>query len=113
MSRQRYFVLCVLVLMGAFAGGYASNLAVPVAHAQERIGPTNLRATAFTLVNPQGKVQATLRTGPTGAGLVLDDPDGNSRVELDAAGGLVIRDANGRVTWRSPKGMGILPATTE
>lgn len=111
MSRNRYLTLCALVLAGAFAGGYAANRAIPVAHAQDLIGPTNVRATGFTLVNPQGKVQATLRSGAMGAELILDDANGNPRVEIGPAGGIVIRDANGRVTWRSPRGMGILPAS--
>jgi hypothetical protein len=110
-SRNRYLVLCVLVLAGAFAGGFAAKTAVPIAHAQDVIGPANVRATGFTLVTPQGKVQATLRGGAMGAELVLNDSNGNSRVEIGPAGGILIRDANGRVTWRSPKGMGILPAT--
>jgi hypothetical protein len=110
-SRNRYLVLCALVLAGAFAGGFAANLAVPIARAQDLIGPANVRATGFTLVTPQGAVQATLRGGPMGAELILNDPNGNPRVEIGASGGVVIRDANGRVTWRSPKGMGILPAT--
>jgi hypothetical protein len=46
-----------------------------------------------------------------GAELILNDPNGNPRVEIDPAGGIVIRDANGRVRWNSPKGMGILPAS--
>jgi hypothetical protein len=110
-SRNRFLALCAVVLTGAFAGGFAANLAIPIAHAQEVIGPVNVRGTGFTLVNPQGKVEATLRGGPMGAELVLDDANGTSRVEIGAAGGIVIHDANGRVTWRSPRGMGILPAT--
>jgi hypothetical protein len=112
MSSVRYIALCVLVLAGAFAGGYAANRAIPVAHAQV-LPPANVRATEFTLVNPQGQALATLRGGAAGAEMVLDDLNGKARVELSPSGGLVIRDANGRVTWRSPKGMGILPAATE
>jgi hypothetical protein len=91
-------------------GGYAANLAVPIAHAQDVLGPANVRGTGFTLVNPQGKVQATLRSGPMGAEFILNDLNGTSRVEIEAAGGIVIRDANGRVNWRSPRGFGIVPA---
>jgi hypothetical protein len=110
-SRNHYLALCVLVLTGAFAGGYAANRTIPVAHAQDGIGPANVRGTGFTLVNPQGKVQATLRSGALGADLILNDPNGNPRVEIGASGGIVIRDANGRVTWSSPRGTGILPAS--
>ena len=110
MSRNRYFVLCALVLTGAFAGGYAANRAIPVAHAQERVGPTSVRGTAFTLVDQQGRVQATLRGGAMGAELTLDDVNGNPRIEIGASG-ITIRDAMGRRVWSSPKRMGILPAS--
>jgi hypothetical protein len=112
MSRNRYLGLCVLVLAGAFGGGFAANRAIPVAHAQV-LPPTSIRANEFTLVNPQGQVQATLRNGTAGAGLTLNDPNGKPRIEMNPAGGLVIRDANGRVIWNSPKAMGILPASGE
>ena len=110
MSRNRYFVLCVLVLTGAFAGGYVANRAVPVAHAQAVRPPENIRAGGITLVDPQGKVQATLRNGLSGAELVLDDANGKSRVEIGASGGIIIRDANGRVAWASPHRIGVVPA---
>jgi hypothetical protein len=113
-SRKRYFGLCVIALAGTFAGGYAasavSTYAVPIAHAQV-IGPENIRATGFTLVDPQGKVQATLRNGVSGAELVLDDANGKSRVDIGASGGIVVRDANGRVTWASPRSFGVVPAS--
>jgi hypothetical protein len=113
-SLKRYFALCVIALAGAFAGGYAasavSNYAVPVVHAQV-IGPQNIRATGFTLVDPQGKVQATLRNGALGSELVLDDTNGKSRVEIGTSGGIVLRDANGRVTWASPRSFGVVPAS--
>ena len=112
MSRTRYFALCCLAIAGAFAGGYAANRSIPVAHAQA-LPPTELRGTSFVLVNPQGQAQATLRAGNAGAELLLNDPKGNVRVEISPSGGLVIRDATGRITWRSPRGNGIMPATTE
>jgi hypothetical protein len=111
-NRTRYFALCCLALAGAFAGGYAANRAVPVAHAQT-LPPAELRGSSFVLVNPQGQPQATLRSGTAGAELLLNDPKGNVRVEISPSSGLVIRDANGRITWRSPRGSGILPATAE
>ncbi len=110
MSRKRYFTLCALALAGAFAGGYAANRAIPVAHAQVLRIPQDIRASEVTLVNPQGKVQATLRNGISGAELTLDDANGNPRVELGAPAGIVVRDATGRVVWSSPRGIGIVPA---
>jgi hypothetical protein len=110
-SRTRYFALCVLVLTGAFAGGYAANRTIPVAHAQDVILPANVRGTEFTLVNPKGQVEATLRSGAAGAELFLNDVNGKPRIEISPSGGIVIRDAYGRVTWRSPKGIGVIPAT--
>ncbi|HEY3825174.1 MAG TPA: hypothetical protein VGL82_11490 [Bryobacteraceae bacterium] len=112
MSRNRYLTLCVLVSAGAFAGGYAANRSIPVAHAQAQTAPANLRATSFTLVNSQGQVQATLRSGNSGADLTLNDTNGNPRVEINPSSGIVIRDATGHVTWSSPKA-GLLPATVE
>jgi hypothetical protein len=109
-SRNRYFVLCVLVLAGAFAGSYTANRMVPVVHAQV-VAPESLRATALTLVNPQGKVQATLRSGAFGAEFVLNDANGKPRVEIGASGGIVVRDANGRLAWASPRAFGVVPAS--
>ncbi len=109
MSRTRYFALCLLVLAGAFAGGYAANRTMPVAHAQVIGPPENIRAASVTLVNQQGQAQAILRTGPAGAELGLNDQNGKSRIEISPAGGVVVRDANGFVTWRTPKA-GFLPA---
>lgn len=110
MSRSRYLALCVLVLAGAFAGGYATNRAIPVAHAQVIPPPENIRATGFTLVNQQGKVEATLRGGAMGAELVLDDANGNPRVEIGTSpGGMIVRDATGRIVWSSPRAS-IVPA---
>jgi hypothetical protein len=113
MSRIRYFALCALTLAGAFAGGYAANRAVPIAHAQNVLPPMEVRGSSIVLTNPQGQTQATLRNGSSGAELLLNDPKGNVRVELSPSGGLIIRDAFGRVTWRSPKGSGIMPLNVE
>ena len=113
MSRYRYFALCLLVLVGAFAGGYAANRAIPVAHAQVLQIPQNIRASELTLVNSQGKILATLRTGAMGAELRLDDANGNPRVELGAPSGVVVRDATGRIVWSSPRGIGIVPASEQ
>ncbi len=109
MTKSRYFTLCALVLAGTFAGAFAGSRTLPVVHAQV-IGPNNVRGTAFTLVDNQGNVQATLRGGSMGAALVLNDATGQSRVEIGASGGIVIRDAKGHVTWSSPR-TGVLPAT--
>jgi hypothetical protein len=100
-SRTRYFVLCALVLTGAFAGGFVADRAVPVAHAQI-LPAMEQRATAFTLVSPQGQVLATLHSGNSGAELTLNDSAGKSRVEISPSGGILIRDQYGRETWRSP-----------
>ena len=100
MTRSRYLILCALVLTG------------PVAYAQERIGPANVRGTAFTLVNQQGQTEGTLRSGVMGAELELNDANGKPRVQIGVTG-ITILDGMGRRIWTSPKGMGILPATTE
>ena len=108
MTRSRYFTLCALVLAGAFAGGYASNV-LPVVHAQMP-GATSITGTSFTLVDGRGNPQAVLRSGGSGAELELKDAAGKSRIEIGASGGIVIRDARGRIAWSSPR-MGLLPAS--
>jgi hypothetical protein len=108
-TRNRFFSLCIFVLVGAFAGSYVATRAIPVVHAQV-LGPQEIRATGFTLVNAQGKAQATLRSGVTGAELILNDTNGNPRTEVDATRGFVVRNAAGRILWESPRGAGILPA---
>jgi len=99
-------------MTGAFAGGFVANRTTPVAYAQDRIGPTNVRATSFTLVDQQGQVEGTLRGSAMGAELELSDANGNSRVNI-GVNGITVRDATGRRVWSSPRGTGILPATTE
>jgi len=108
MSQSRFLTICVLVLVGAFAGAWVGSQGLPIVHAQMDANPP-LRSSSFTLVNQQGKVQATLHSGGTGAILVMNDAAGNNRVEIGASGGIVIRDPNGRVTWSSPR-TGVLPA---
>ena len=110
MDGKRYLMLCLFTLAGAFAGGYAAGTAAPVAHAQDILPPGEVRGTSFVLTGPQGQEVATLRSGPFGADLSLNDPQGKMRVELRASGGIVIRDAQGRIEWRSPHGgNGIMP----
>jgi hypothetical protein len=113
MNRKRYFALCLLTIAGAFAGGYAANRTVPVAHAQVPLAPMEVRGSSFVLTNPQGQTQAALKNGANGAELTLNDPQGNVRVELSPNGGLILRNQAGHITWRSPKGIGIIPLGTE
>jgi hypothetical protein len=112
MNRKRYLVLCFLVVAGASFGGYVANRSVLVVHAQT-VPPTDVRGSSFTLVNAQGQVQATLRSGQSGAELVLNGTKGNGQVEISPAGGLIIRDAYGRIVWRSPRTSGIIPLSAE
>ncbi len=112
MTRTQYFSLCSLVLVGAFAGGYAANRAIPVAHAQVIGPPQDIRASGITLVSAQGKVEATLRGGPMGAELILNDANGKPRAEA-GLDGFVVRDATGRIMWASPHRMGIVPASEQ
>lgn len=105
MSHGRYALARGLLVAGSFAGSYVANRAVIVAHAQD--GPS-VRAAAFTLVDSQGKTQATLRGGRAGAELILNDDAGRMRVEVNASG-VVVRDRNGRVEWSSPHGT-LIPA---
>jgi hypothetical protein len=97
----------VLVFSGAFAGGFVANRAIPTAHAQT-LPPTAFRGQSVTVVDPQGRVQASLRTGATGGELVLHDTDGKTRVTIGPSG-IVIKDQRGRVVWTTPTG-GFVPA---
>jgi hypothetical protein len=90
MTRSRYLLLCALVLVGAFAGSFAGSRALPVVHAQV-MTPTAINGTSFTLVDSRGNTQAVLRSNASG-------------------GGIVILDAQGRITWSSPRS-GVMPAT--
>jgi hypothetical protein len=108
MTTSRYLALCALVLAGAFAGGYVGNRALPVVHAQMP-GADKMVATSFTLVDARGNTQATLRSGSSGAELVLLDAAGKPRVEINPSGGVVIRDGRGKITWSSPRS-GFVPA---
>jgi hypothetical protein len=115
MIRSRFLllcalVLCALVLVGAAAGGYIANRAAPIVHAQNLILPADIRGKSFTLVDAQGNAQATLRPSGTGAELVLNDGEGQARVEIGASRGIKIHDARGRVVWTSPR-IGLLPAS--
>ena len=89
--------------------GLRSQPCYSVAHAQV-LGPQDIRATGFTLVNAQGKTEATLRSGPMGTELILNDANGKPRAEVGTFG-FVVRDATGRVMWASPHGIGIVPAS--
>ena len=110
MTRSRYFILCVLVLAGTFGGSFMASRAVPVVHAQVMPIAGEVRGTSFTLMDSRGNTTATLRNRLQGAELTLNDNAGNLRIQLDATGGIVVRDQTGRVTWRSPK-MGMMPAS--
>jgi hypothetical protein len=97
----------VLLFSGAFAGGFVANRAVPIAHAQV-LPPPTFRGTSVTVIDQQGKVQASLRSGAPGGELILHDTDGKTRVTIGPSG-IVIRDQRGRVVWSTPNG-GFMPA---
>jgi len=90
MTRPRYFLLCMLVLAGAFAGSFAGSRVLPVVHAQAAT-PAAITGTSFTLVDARGNTQAVLRGSASGGGIVILDPQG-------------------RITWSSPRA-GVMPAS--
>jgi len=108
MDAKRFSILCGLTLAGAFAGGYFGNRSIPVAHAQG-LPPMDVRGSSFTLVGPQGQTEAVIQKGTSGGELLLQDARGNVRVEISGSGGIVFRDQMGHITWRSPRGNGIVP----
>lgn len=87
----------VLPFVSAFLGGALalSLVAAPQATAQSS-QPQEVRASAFTLVGPDGTVLAQLARGPGGTGrLVLSDGAGTERVTLAGAGILNVWDQDG------------------
>jgi hypothetical protein len=97
----------VLLFSGAFAGGFVTNRSIPLSHAQTLPTPT-FRGTSVTVIDQQGKTQASLRSAAPGGELVLHDTDGKPRVTISPSG-IVLRDPRGRVVWTTPSG-GFVPA---
>ena len=96
--RRTILLAGVLPFVSAFLGGTLafSLMVAPQATAQSN-QPQEVRATAFTLVGPDGTVIADL--GPTVGGnagrLSLRDASGTERVRLVSAGTLQVYDQDG------------------
>jgi hypothetical protein len=103
---MRKIVSAALLFSGAFAGGYVANRAIPAVHAQN-LPAQSYKGTSFTVVDGQGRVQATLASGFNGAELTLTD-QGSPRVTISNSG-IVVKDRTGRTVWVSPKS-GTMPA---
>ena len=87
----------VLPFVSAFLGGALalSLVAAPQATAQSSPLP-EVRASAFTLVGPDGTVLAQLAPAPAGPGrLILQDAAGTQRLILSGAGVLNAYDQDG------------------
>jgi hypothetical protein len=106
-DRNRFLILCAIVLAGSFGGSFVANLQT-VAHAQDA---RNLRAQEFTLVDPQGRTQAMLQSTANGSEMVLKDRSGTTRVEIDSNSGITLRDEHGRVMWTASPTPGFIPAS--
>ena len=94
--RRTILVAGVLPFVSAFLGGALafSLVAAPQATAQSS-QPQEVRASAFTLVGPDGTVLAQLAPGGGGARLVLRDAGGTDRVTLVSLGTLNVWDQDG------------------
>jgi len=105
---MRKIASALLLFSGAFAGGYVANRTITPVHAQT-LPPQAYQGTSFTIVDAQGRVQATLASGANGAELKLNDSALNPRVTINNSG-IVVRDRFGRTVWASPKVSGVMPA---
>jgi hypothetical protein len=98
--RRTILLSGVLPFLAAFLGGILafSLVTAPQATAQAN-QLQEVRASAFTLVGPDGTVLARLAPGPQGPGnLALNDTAGIRRLALTGAGVLTVFDADGTTT---------------
>jgi len=107
MDPGRRFLRGVSLAAVAFLGGYAAHLMLdsPTAHAQQAAAAQPVRASAFVLVDEEGRERAVLSMLPDGVGLALKDPKGIERLTVgrvvmphvpqEEAWGLMVRDAAG------------------
>ena len=105
----------VLPFVSAFLGGTLafSLMAAPQATAQSS-QPQEVRASAFTLVGPDGTVLARLAPGPGGGSrLSLGDAAGTERLTLAGAGILNVWDQDGTtVVFRAGRSYNPVGAAT-
>ena len=94
--RRTILLSAVVPFVSAFLGGALAFglVAAPQATAQSN-QPQEVRASAFTLVGPEGTVLAQLAPGGGGARLVLRDAAGTDRVTLVSLGTLNVWDQDG------------------
>lgn len=94
--RRTILLAGVLPFVSAFLGGVLafSLVAAPQAAAQSSQAQ-EVRASAFTLVGPDGTVLADLRPGPFGGQLQLYDATGTRRLNMNASGILNVIDQDG------------------
>jgi hypothetical protein len=95
--RRTILLAGVLPFVSAFLGGVLafSVLAAPQVTAQSS-QIQDVRASAFTVVSPEGTVLARLGPGPNGPGnLALNDAEGTRRLVMTGAGVLVAFDPDG------------------
>ena len=103
----------VLPFVSAFLGGALafSLVAAPQATAQSS-QLQEVRASAFTLVGPDGTVLAQLAPGGGGARLVLRDAAGTDRVTLVSIGTLNVWDQDGTtVVFRAGRSYDVGPTS--
>jgi len=94
--RRTILLGATLPFVSAFLGGaLAFSLVVAPQAAAQANQPQEVRASAFTLVGPDGTVLAQLAPGGGGARLVLRDAAGTDRVTLVSLGTLNVWDQDG------------------
>ncbi len=110
--RRTILLAGVLPFVSAFLGGVPafSLVAAPQATAQSSQAQ-EVRASAFTLVGPDGTVLVRLGSGGQGAGnLTLNDAEGTRHLSIRGVGQMVAYDQDGTtVAFTAGRAFGDLP----
>ena len=110
--RRTILLSGVCSFISAFLGGVLafSLVAAPQATAQSN-QPQEVRASAFTLVGPDGTVLAGLSPSPAGAGLLrLYDPTGTRRLAVNGVGLVEVYDRDGTtIAFRAGRNYNVSP----
>src|SRR5213080_4719822 len=96
--RRTFVLVGVLPFISAFLGGVlAYTLLVPASATAQSSPPQEVRASAFTLVAPDGTVLASLAPAGGGGDLLqlCEATSGNQRVRIAGAGAIAVLDPDG------------------
>ena len=100
MRRAVLFCGTASFLMALLGGVLAFGLVAPSLASAQSSPPQEVRASAFTLVNADGRVQARLWVNPVGAGVLEFMRSDGSVSSTVSVVGLQMRDADGNLYLR-------------